>query len=134
MTYTADQIALRIFNQLKTHIDSSFEAQRPCKEDGHFMIDFKSWEFFTERMGVEDDDYPDFTGEQQVVEITSAALAGTGWEFISTWDQEKRWFTIEFAIIIPTNYKDLPLSEQIKVQENIRRSQPGCVANPIIRS
>lgn len=64
--------------------------------DGRFDIDCRSnWGgYHMVRAGVEDDDWPDFVGYDEVVERVTTWLKGTGWELDGVSDSEKHWFVV----------------------------------------
>ena len=62
---------------------------------------YRNWGFFTRRSGVEDDDEPDFTGEDRVRKIVEGQLKHLYPKIkISITDHEKAWYTVFVMILI----------------------------------
>jgi hypothetical protein len=100
-TFGSQAIADRIMDEIERQtgrLDARDDAPRQNKSTGAWMIDARSWDLFTDRCCVEDDDHPDFTGCDKVVAAAKKATEGTGWIVSSVWAQEKKWFTVEFNI------------------------------------
>lgn len=68
------------------------------EEDGKTLRrSFRNSEYYTSRDGEEDDDYPEFTGESEVLahakrHFSAEVLAVYS---IHVYDEEKSWFTVE---------------------------------------
>jgi hypothetical protein len=66
------------------------------ERDGTITRDFRAYQYFTQRAGVEDDDQPDFTGEADAIRAIKGRLSA---ETLAAYnveiqEQEKSWMTV----------------------------------------
>lgn len=66
-------------------------------EAHRWSIAIRAWDAFTDRAGVEDDDWPNFTSHDEIVAILADCVDDEPYEY-DAWDDEKKWFRILLTI------------------------------------
>lgn len=89
---TARSIFKNICAELQPYASDSMEERR-----GGYVMDMRCPDLFTDRAGCEDDDWPNFTGLDHVVEVAKRHAAAKGFKLVNVCDSEKMWFDIEIA-------------------------------------
>jgi len=95
MNKTTDT-ARSIFNDIVSELQP-YATDTMVLHHGTYRMTMRCPDLYTERRGAEDDDHPDFTDRDHVVEVAERCAQAKGFLDVKVWDSEKCWFTVELT-------------------------------------
>lgn len=101
---TMNETAHAILNGIADHFGCDRDDEIEIMESRKYRLWMRDASFahdlYTDRGGEEDDDHPNFTGYEKVVEYANDMAECNGFHLSKVFNSEKRWFCVE---ITPTS-------------------------------